>query len=482
MPLFFAFENQKQPKVFLIAFLTGFLFFLGTVYWLVQVSLPGMIAMIVYLALYFGFFGLIMRNYLLFAKYYILFLIPAAWVALEWLRTHAFTGFGWALMGYSQSFNLPIIQIADITGVYGVSFLIMMFNTAIFLAIKNFKNKKDTVIVLLTTGILIFSCLVYGAFRLNNVFTGERLKVAVVQGNIPQDEKWDSSFSDMIIAKYSDITKDAATQKPDLIIWPETSVPGFLESEKDIFEKIKGIVVDTDTPVLVGAPRYEDTKTGTFYYNSAYLFLKDGRLEGRYDKIHLVPFGEYVPLKSLFSFVDHFTKRPIGDFTAGKDFKIFRFFVERSVKDKEARWRLMKKVGFSCLICFEDIFPDIAREFVNRKTDFLVNITNDAWFGRSAAAYQHAQASIFRAVENRINLIRAANTGLSCFIDQKGRVTAKVVADGQDLFVGGFKAHEIVLSRTRTIYTVYGDTFAYLCFFFTVFLTIRFYRSNIRRR
>jgi apolipoprotein N-acyltransferase len=142
--------------------------------------------------------------------------------------------------------------------------------------------------------------------------------------------------------------------------------------------------------------------------------------------------------------------------------------LKRAARDKDYNLKLLKKVNFSCLICFEDVFPDLARKFVNKNADFLVNITNDAWFGKTNAAYQHAQASILRAVENRINVLRAANTGLSCFIDQKGRITGRVVKDGQDLFIDGFGIQEIVLSRVRTFYTKYGDLFAYMCIVFTL--------------
>ncbi len=489
IPLFFALENQKPLKAFLISYLTGFLFFLGTIYWLIHVTLPGMLIVVAYLALYFGFFGLIICGYIRYTiydirytNYGILFLIPAAWVALEWIRAHALTGFGWNLLGYSQSFNLPIIQIADISGAYGVSFLIVMFNVALYMSIKNIKSDKEIHAPLAIAALLLLVVFGYGIFRLNNVFVGEKMKVAIVQGNIPQDEKWDRHFTESILLKYQGLTKKAFIEKADLVIWPETSIPGFVENEEDLICAVKDLVTGINAPLLAGAPRYKDTKSGTSYYNSAFLFLKDGNVGGHYDKIHLVPFGEYVPFKGLLSFVHRFAPRPIGDCAAGKNFTVFRFLLERAVRGEGYSLKLSKKVSFSCLICFEDIFPDLARRFAAKNADFLVNITNDAWFGKSSAAYQHAQASIFRAVENRINVLRAANTGLSCFIDQKGRIAAKVMESGKDLFVDGFKVQEIVLSRARAIYTVYGDIFAYICIFFTVFNITRRLREGKTKR
>ena len=471
IPLFFALENQKPFKAFLISYLAGFLFFLGTVYWLIHVTLPGMIIVVAYLALYFGLFGVVVSlistpqcNYTAAVIY-----APAAWVTLEWLRSHALTGFGWNLLGYSQVSNLPMIQIADTTGVYGVSFLIMMLNAAIFVSVKNFKNKKDAISPLIISGVLILAVMTYGMFRLNNVFTGDKINVAIVQGNIPQDEKWDRNFTEMILSRYESLTRDAAKDKPDLVIWPETSVPGFVEDEKNLYDRVKALAIEINTPLLVGAPRYERARGNESYYNSAFLFMKDGSIQRHYDKIHLVPFGEYLPLKNALSFVHNFARRPIGDFTSGKEYTVFRFFIRRSVKGKDFSLNLSKKVAFSSLICFEDIFPELAAEFVKNGADFLVNITNDGWFGRSAAAYQHAQNSVFRAVENRVNVIRAANIGLSCFIDQKGRVTARVASNGKDLFVDGFALHEIVLSKTRTVYNTYPDALVYLSAILTGF-------------
>ena len=469
VPLFFAVEGQKPFKAFLSSYLAGFLFFLGTVYWLIHVTLPGMIIVVLYLALYFGFFGLVIASRASDKSFIVL--APAAWVAIELVRAHFLTGFGWALLGHSQSYTPAIIQIADITGSYGVSFLIVLVNTAIFLAIKNFKAKDLAVGYVMIASFLVFVSLSYGMYRLNNIFTGEKLRVAIIQGNIPQVKKWSPNYREEILNKYEALTNEAAEKRVDLIIWPETSVPGFLETEHELSDRIKALAVKTATPILVGAPR-EDEESKDAYYNSAILFSKGGMILGRYDKIHLVPFGEYVPFRRLLSFVENFAPSPIGDFAFGRNYTVFKFFIERNAREKEYTWRMLKNVKFSTLICFEDIFPDLTREFVKRGALFLVNMTNDAWFGDTAAPYQHAQASVFRALENRVNVVRATNTGLSCFIDQKGRIVDPVGRGGKNLFVDGFSIHEITLTPVRTFYTVYGDVFAYICVFASILLII----------
>ena len=478
VPLFFAIEHKKPSQAFRVSYIVGLLFFLGTIYWLMHVTLPGMIILSFYLALYFGLFGTLTSYALkryppLNARGAIisLFLIPAIWVGTEWLRSNFLSGFGWVLIGYSQSYDLPMIQIADITGVYGVSFLVVMVNFAVYFTLKNFFKKKIVQIPAAVTIAVLFLTLTYGIFRLNNIFTGEGVRVGIVQGNIPQDKKWDVSFRDYTINKYEEMTKALAKDNPDLIIWPETAIPSFLESEPELFQRVKSLAEYIHTPLLVGTPR-EDRRDQDKYYNSAVLFSGEGNVEGTYDKIHLVPFGEYVPLKKVFSFVEKLASGVIGDFSAGRNYTLLRFFIERKISDKKYRWKMIKKIGVGTLICFEDVFPQISRRYANEGASLLVNMTNDAWYKKTSAAFQHMQCSVFRAVENRMNVVRATNTGVSCFINPKGRVVDMLNKDGESLFVDAVKADDIVVGGVRTYYDTYGDLFAYLCMILVLFFLL----------
>ena len=483
IPLFFAIDDLKPRESFLVSYAGGVIFFLGTIYWLIHVTLPGMIAVVLYLAVYFGLFGALFsyissavkKRSVKNSRYLLFILAPSLWVSMELLRSNILSGFGWVLISHSQSYNLPVIQISDITGAYGVTFLVVMVNMAVFLTIKEVRAKKYDTACLAAALFILFISISYGVFRMRNVFTGESIRVAVIQGNIPQDEKWNPNLKEHIISKYEKLTLEAAKNSVDLVIWPETSVPGFLEDERDLFDRVRDLAVKVNSSILVGTVRQVREGDLIEYYNSAVIFSNEGRVAGDYDKMHLVPFGEYIPFRAFFSFVEKFAPVPIGDCTPGKDYKVFSFFIERKSSGDKVSLKWIKKIRFASLICFEDIFPDIAREFVNRGAMFLVNITNDAWYKYSSAPYQHAQNSIFRAVENRVNVVRAANTGFSCFIDQRGKITEFVRDQGKDIFVDGYAVQDIVLTRTRTLYARYGDIFAYACVIYVLLcLTLAF--------
>ncbi len=499
VPVFFALRNKPLKEAFFLFFITGIIFWWGTIYWLVHVTLIGTILLILYLALYFALFGLIIRPFTRRSSVYGLIFIPAVWVLLEYIRGRLMmSGFPWALLGYSQYLNLPVIQIADITGTWGVSFLIIFVNVAIVEIIwsikNNFISRLRTVSIFLI--LVLILTLGYGYYRLHGRPAGQvggrRIKISVVQGNIPQELKWASHAQTYILDKYAQLTEQAARGNPDLVIWPEAALPAVLEEEPALFERVTDIAVETKTPLLLGAV----TAQGGFYSNSAVLVSSQGKTLQRYHKLHLVPFGEYIPLRKVLSFLE--TIAPIGEITPGKDYTIFKLpappvnpsqksqgfsprdeYILHSAREGASAFK-PRGSTFAVLICFEDLFPELARGFVNKGAGFLVNITNDAWYKRTSAAHQHLQASVFRAVENRVNVARAANTGVSGFIAPNGKIISLVQdAKGQDIFIDGYQIQEItVIEKKPTFYTRYGDVFILILFIFVVYTIFRLARYS----
>lgn len=465
VPLFYSIDKQRPGKTLLLSFLSGFLFFALTLSWVVHVTVPGMFVLSAYLALTFAVFCLVynfMREKL--KSWQVLSFVPALWVLLEFTRSHALTGFPWALLGYSQAPNLMAIQAADIFGAAGVSFMVVFVNIFLFELFHNYGTQKPFVDHEVLIPFLIILCwLAYGAYRLHEpVVKRCALKVAVVQGNISQDIKWVTSFQDKIFKKYKLLTELVALKdEPDLVVWPETSFPDYLVSNEND-GPLKDMAMGIKTPLLAGSIRLEKMR----YYNSALLYSDVGKIRGVYDKIHLVPFGEYIPMRRLLPFVERIL--PIEDFTAGSRYEIF------SVAGSACRG-----IKFGVLICFEDIFGEMSRQFVRRGADFLVNMTNDAWFGDTASPYQHMQASVLRAVENRVYVLRAANTGVSCFIDDTGRVFNAVQdLSGKETFVTGCQSGFVFKSGRRSVYTKTGDWFSILCIFYVAGMILGRWRAR----
>jgi len=466
VPLFFAIQNKRKFKAFLLSYFTGLIFWFGTIYWLIHVTFPGLVLLVLYLALYFGIFGLLISFYPLSAIRYPLIYIPCLWVLLEYLRSYLFTGFGWALLGYSQFLNLPVIQIADITGVWGVSFLVMMVNVVIWQLMNVTSHKSQVARIksgyLVISFFLLGASLIYGYYRLSlRPATGDLqpIKVSVIQGNIPQELKWQTRSREFILDRYLTLSRDASCEEPGLVIWPEAAVPGYLFNPQDkwMFERIFNFAKDRKLNFLIGAVAEE----GENYFNTAILVDGQGRIIQRYNKLHLVPFGEYIPFKKAFPFLE--TIVPIGDFTAGREYTVFS---------------LDGTTKFSVLICFEDLFPELSRRFVKKGANFLVNITNDAWFGKTPSPFQHLALSVFRAVENRRFLLRAANTGVSGFIAPNGAVSS-LVADnrGKAVFITGYETAFVYPRDNITFYTRFGDIVVLICLILAIYGIINKYRK-----
>lgn len=426
----------------------------------------GYVVLSAYLALFFGFFGLLLKLFREKTDCPLIFIAPPLWILFEFIRTYfPVIGFPWSLLGYSQWQNIPLIQISSITGVYGVSFLIVMFNAAIADLILS-KTKKHFLNLLLSS-LIVITIIARGW---NSIPFGEggcdcqKIKISVIQGNIAQDIKWDEEYSEQIVNTYAELSIYAGTDHDvSLIIWPETSYPDYVDINSPLFEKVENLIHYTNTPLLMGAVNRKNGRD----YNSALLISPDGEIKQTYNKLHLVPFAEYLPLKKfLFFFGNAFPQ--IGNFSKGEDYTIFR----TPITDN-------RKPSFAVLICFEDLFPGLARNFTNKGANFLVVITNDAHFRESPALWQHFAHSVFRAVENRRPVVRAANNGISGFIDSYGRPIKILDENGKTVGVRGFVNSTISPSSNKTIYTRFGDLFVYINILYLVVLSIFARKNNI---
>ncbi len=454
LPLFYAIRGKSPKSSFKLGFISGFVAYCGIFYWLnivmttygklpLPVSFCLTMLMAAYLALYLAAAAGLSR----FAEEHsvpALLTFPFIWVALEFSRAHLLTGFPWAALGYTQFRTLPIIQIADITGVYGVSFLILTVNLFLYQLWRWVRGKDGATYPFLATAAaipLLLITIAYGFITLNREETGKELRVSLAQGNIPQDVKWDPAFQEETVAIYERLSRKSLGTATDLVVWPESSLPFFFQKELEYSKRISSLARELNSYLVVSSPALEYENGKERLLNSGFLIAPDGTTVGRSDKIHLVPFGEYVPLANLLPFVKKMVQG-IGDFSPGK-----------SVAPLSAPFG---KLGL--LICFEGIFPEISREYVRNGAGLLVNITNDAWFGDSSAPYQHLSMTVFRAVENRVPLVRSANTGITAFIDSRGHIQGMSRLFRETLLTGNIR-----MGVERTLYTRFGDVFALGC-------------------
>jgi apolipoprotein N-acyltransferase len=465
LPLFLALRGKSIKDGFWLGGITGLVYFAGTVYWVTNsVNMYGGFSIVpaslitlllcAYLALYPAVFGAAAVH--IRKNHPTLFFIaaPALWTALELARTYVFTGFPWSLLGYSQYHWLQMIQIADITGVYGVSFLIVLVNAAVAAFILDRRNYSP----LIAAAVVIAVVLGYGSFRLRTPEGPDKITVSVVQGNIDQFNKWDSAFRENTNAVYTRLTREVLKGRPDLVIWPETATPfyfnGVAPTDQSMTTRLAAQVKKNRVPLLTGSPTYEVYPNKRIIgRNSAFLLSADGQVAATYHKIHMVPFGEYVPLKNVLFFIEKLVQA-IGDFQAGDEY---------TVMTVPAQGAARPDVTVSTVICYEIIFPDLVRRFVDKGANVITTITNDAWFGRTSAPYQHFSMAVFRAVENHVPIARAANTGVSGFIDAKGNILAT-----SNIFTEAGLTHTLTPGTRKTFYTKYGDLFSYACLILSI--------------
>ncbi|MCX7913181.1 MAG: apolipoprotein N-acyltransferase [Thermodesulfovibrionales bacterium] len=481
-PILVQLYEESSSSAFKGGLLFGLVYFFGTTYWIYHAlyfygSLPLIVSISIvfllslYLSLYPALFCLLFSIVIKKTQLPALLIAPSFWTSLEFIRSYAFTGFPWSSIGYSQYKFLPFIQISDITGIYGISFLIVAFNGLIadIIILRKIRKHKPLhpfshlligIVLLLLTFVLTFS---YGFYRLQQEREGPYFKAAIIQGNIEQDKKWDPEYQQYVMNTYKSLTLQASKESPNIILWPETALPFYFAADKVLTEGLITYQTTLNSYLLFGSVLLKENTVSytdnsgkaTKLTNSAILLNPHGKVTYIYDKIHLVPFGEYVPMKSILFFLNKLV-HGTGEYQPG-----------------DAYIKAITPYGsFATLICYEIIFPGMVRKFFMDGGDFIVTITNDAWFGYTPGPFQHFSMAVFRAIENRKPLLRAANSGISGFIDSNGRIIAKT-----NIFERTFIFSETKIDKTKTVYTTFGDIFSYFCILFSAILLISTYKK-----
>lgn len=434
-------------------FVFGFTCYAISLYWMfpflkfnigITQSLISSILLWTYLAIYFALWSAMLS----FSRRHFHPIVSSvyaasSWVVLEYIRTYLLTGFGWNLLGYSQVPFTYIIQIADITGIYGISFVIVFINMLLYYWLQDSKEKKIIIYV-----VCIFLILgIYGYIKIHNYSNpyGEKLTVGVVQPNIDQYKKWDEKYTNEILDTLKQEVIKFKDKNLDLLVYPETVLPGYIQYEENIINFVCEVAPYAKIS-LFGGTSYDDKNI----YNSVFAVNSDKKVLEKHDKNHLVIFGEYVPFKKLLS-VYFGILNSLGDFSKGKYMNAFKY----------------NNIFVGSTICSENFFPNLSRKLVLNGSRMLTNHTNDAWFFDSYAPYQHFAMNIFRAIENRKNVIVSANTGISAVIDSSGNVIRKTNMNEKVSFASDAYQNEVI-----TIYDKIGDIFSYICMFFTMFIIV----------
>jgi apolipoprotein N-acyltransferase len=455
--------STNTRHAFLLGLTTGIVYFTGTLYWITLVmavygGLPMWIAailngaLIAYLALFPALFAIVMGRALAAFGARALAAAPLVWVATELGRTYILTGFPWVLLGYSQVEVLSIAQLASLVGVYGVSALVAAVSAAAANVVVADSGERLRPVAVVAGLLLIVG--VWGSRRVDAAEwtrAGEPIQVGLVQGNVDQGQKWNPALATSIFTNYLDMTRQAINRGAQLVLWPESSTPFYFEEARDQADadRLRALARQARVPILVGSDQIEKGAPPK-YFNSAFLIREDGSTGGVYRKMHLVPFGEYVPFKRMLFFAAPLVEA-VSDFSEGDQPVLLPLDGHR----------------ISTSICYEIVYPHLVRQFVAGGSELLTTITNDAWFGRTSAPYQHFAQASMRAIEAGRYLVRSANTGISGIVDPYGRVLARTPIYQPAVVVG-----EARFLRTTTVYTRIGDVFAYASVVATLALVV----------
>ncbi len=473
-PLLVALAPAARPvaprRAFGLGLVAGMAYFTGTVYWTgatvrtfgglsLPVSLLVAALLIAYLAMFPALFALTLAWIMKRLGLRAIWLAPAVWVTSELGRTYFWSGFPWLLLGYSQTTVLPVAQVASLVGIFGLSGLVATVATGLAAAVIA-PSRRGWIAASVPIGVVVVLS-VWGSARLQSArltSEGKPLSIALVQGNVPQNEKWDPARAQGILDRYLDMTRQAARRGARLVIWPESATPFYYEEDPAGADQVRAMVRQTGVTLLFGSDQVE-RGTPPRFYNSAFVLKPNGETAAVYRKMQLVPFGEYVPLKSLLFFVSPLVEG-VADFSPG-----------------EAMVRLpVDGETISTAICYEIVYPGLVRQAIREGSQLLTTITNDAWYGYSSAPHQHFLQASMRAIEQGRYLARAANTGISGIVDPYGRVLARSA-----LFETTVLHGEVRLLSDLTVYGRIGDLAAYASLILTLVALVFAWSRTLER-
>jgi apolipoprotein N-acyltransferase len=467
VPVLLLLRKAGPLRAFLCFLATGFLFYSALIHWTLTVE--GVNPFNFYIgnlatACFIGVFGLAAYYFRKNNPRWTVLTFPAAWAILEFLKTHlGFLSVPWGTLGYSQ-YSVPAVAgFSAYTGVYGVSFLIVAVNTALADVIlyclalirgRDLRGAPSPASLRTATYLLCGGVIVVAAYSLHGLSHASEnlspaLKVAIVQGNIYSEEKATGPLIEKVVGKYRDLTLQTAPSKPDLIAWPSSSVPGRIPFDRRLVSELANISRKTGSFLLAGTSGFDKfnsaLKRRKRIANSAFLFSPQGRILGQYDKIRLLPFDEYLPLRGHLRWPSWIISPGMTDHEPGEHLTVFK------MRDGAA---------FGVQICWENLFPDQFRKMAAKGVDFMVSMTNEGFVGLPVAHHQLLAMNAFRAIENHVAIVRTAATGVSCVIEPDGRIIARVSdPHGNDANIEGVRVARISLSRQRTFYTRFGDLF-----------------------
>ena len=452
VPYLYFIIKATPKQAFLFGFLFGLFVTLITLYGVFNVKLIAFIGLLIALPLYFAILSVFLRKvHESFPKIF-LWVFPIIWIGFEYVMTLGSLNFPWLNVGYSLSNYYLLIQAADLLGIYGLSLLVMFINVLLF---KTLSGRTKQFLVILIIFVLWIG---YGIYRDKTIkLKSSELKIGIIQLNVMQEDKWKPEKLVPTIDEYENQVRILAqVNDVDLVILPESAIPTYILHEPQYRKRLQNYALENKIYVLTGFPDYavEMVKNHPKYkfYNSATMIDTAGIFHEKYNKIRLVPFGERIPLLSTFPILE---KLQFGqaNFEFGTTYPLYK----------------IDDLNFSILICFEGVFPEISRNYAKIGADVLVVITNDAWFKQTVLPHEHANNTKIRAIETRLPLIRAANTGISYIVNPKGRTVIKTDVYEKINITSTLKVKE---SDRKTVFVNFGYLFAPLCFWFSFVIII----------